>query len=72
MAQGPPNIDNTPLDPGRQALGLVNPKGVLIGTPIGIAPPASLKASTMVLQSKDFISNLGIKYRKLFPFLSNI
>jgi hypothetical protein len=49
MAQGPPNIDNTPLDPEGQALGLINPKDALIGTPVRTALSASPKASTIVL-----------------------
>jgi hypothetical protein len=48
MAPGLPNIDNTPLDPGGQALGLVNPVGAYIGTPAGTVPLALPEANSMV------------------------
>jgi hypothetical protein len=48
MAPGLPNIDNIPLDPGGQALGLVNPVGAYIGTLAGTAPPVFSKANSMV------------------------
>ncbi|QKX60780.1 uncharacterized protein TRUGW13939_07926 [Talaromyces rugulosus] len=67
MAQGPPNIDNAPLDPGGQALGPVNPEGAHIGTPVGTALPAPPEASIMVPQSEGFTPNLEIEPRELFP-----
>jgi hypothetical protein len=66
MAPGPPNIDNIPLDPGGQALGLVNPIGAYIGNPAGAAPPALPEANSMVPQSEGFLPNLGINPRELF------
>jgi hypothetical protein len=48
MAPGPPNIDNTPLDPGGQALGLVNPVGAYIGTLAETAPLALPETNFMV------------------------
>jgi hypothetical protein len=71
MAPGLPNIDNTPLDPGGQALGLVNPIGAYIGTPAETAPPALPKTNSIVPQNKSFLPSLGINPRKLFPPLSN-
>jgi hypothetical protein len=71
MAPGPPNIDNTPLDPGGQALGLVNPVGAYIGTLVGAVPLALPKANSMVSQSEGFLSSLGINPRELFLSLSS-
>jgi hypothetical protein len=71
MAQGPPNIDNTPLDPGGQAPGLVNPIGAHMGTPAGAAPPALPEANSMVPQSEGFLPSLGINPRELFLSLSS-
>jgi hypothetical protein len=48
MAQGPPNIDNTPLDPGGQAPGLVNPIGAYMGTLEGMTPLAPPEANATV------------------------
>jgi hypothetical protein len=48
MAQGPPNIDNAPLDPGGQALGLVNPEDALIGISVEITLLALSKASIII------------------------
>jgi len=72
MAPGLPNIDNHPLDPGGQALGLVNPVGAYIGTPAGTAPPAPPKASATVPQSEGFLPSLEINPRELFPPLSSV
>jgi hypothetical protein len=71
MAPGLPNIDNIPLDPGGQALGLVNPVGAYIGTPAGAAPPALPEANSMVPQSEGFLPSLGINPRELFPPISS-
>ncbi|QKX56434.1 uncharacterized protein TRUGW13939_03542 [Talaromyces rugulosus] len=72
MAPGLPNIDNHPLDPGGQALGLVNPVGAYIGTPAGTAPPAPPEASATVPQSEGFLPSLEINPRELFPPLSSV
>jgi hypothetical protein len=71
MAPGPPNIDNTPLDPGGRALGLINPVGAYIGTPAGAALPALPKANSIVSQSKGFLLSLRINLRELFLSLSS-
>ena len=49
MAQGLLEIDNTPLDPEGQALGLVNPVGDYIDALARIVLPAIPKTSTIVL-----------------------
>jgi hypothetical protein len=48
MAPGPPNINNTPLDPGGRALGLVKPVGAYIGTLAGVVSPALPEANSIV------------------------
>jgi hypothetical protein len=71
MAQGPPNIDNTPLDPGGQALGLVNPISAYMGTLEGTTPLAPPEANATVPQSEGFLPSLGINPRELFPPLGS-
>jgi hypothetical protein len=71
MAQGLPNIDNTPLDPGGQAPGLVNPVGAHMGILAGMTPSVPPGASTIVSQSKGFLPSLGINLRELFLSLGS-
>jgi hypothetical protein len=71
MAPGPPNINNIPLDPGGQALDLVNPVEAYIGTPAEATPPALPETNSIVPQSKGFLSNLKINPKELFPSLSS-
>jgi hypothetical protein len=71
MAQGLPNIDNTPLDPGGQAPGLVNPVGAHMGILAGMTPLAPPGARRTVPQSEGFLPSLGINPRELFPPLGS-
>jgi hypothetical protein len=72
MAPGTPKIDNTPLDPGGQTPGQVDPVGAPAGTTAGAAPPAPPEAGVRVPQSEDFLPSLGIDPRELLGPLSGM
>jgi hypothetical protein len=72
MAQEPPNIDNTPLDPGGQAPGLVNSIGAHIDILEKTTPLAPFKANIIIPHSEDFLPSLRINFKELFsPLDSN-